>query len=112
MNSKLLRGTLDSIILKLLSENDEMYGYEMTRAVKELTEGEIELTEGALYPALHRLEAKGVLETHTKSIGNRYRKYYRLTESGKGETASALSEMDRYMDALQLIFQPTNRTLT
>lgn len=112
MNSKLLRGTLDSIILKLLSENEEMYGYEMTRAVRDLTRGEIELTEGALYPALHRLEAKGILETRTRSIGNRYRKYYRLTESGKGETASALTEMERYMESLQRIFQPTNRSLT
>lgn len=112
MNSKLLRGTLDPIILKLLSEKEEMYGYEITRAVKESTKGEIELTEGALYPALHRLEAKGILKSSTKSIGNRYRKYYRLTESGKEETEAALSEMNRYMEALQLIFHSPNQSLT
>lgn len=112
MNSKLLRGTLDSIILKLLSEKKEMYGYEITREVKELTHGEVELTEGALYPALHRLESKGILDSSTRFIGNRYRKYYSLTESGKEETEVALSEMNRYMEALQLIFQTSNRSLS
>ena len=53
IDPKLLRGSLDTIILKLLDEHDEMYGYEMTQHVKELTKGQIKITEGALYPALH-----------------------------------------------------------
>ena len=55
IDPKLLRGSLDTIILKLLDEHDEMYGYQITQLVKELTAGEMKLTEGALYPALHRL---------------------------------------------------------
>ena len=106
MNAKLFRGSLDTIIIKLLSENTEMYGYEITQKVKELTEGEFKITEGALYPALHRLEAKGLLDTSTRSIGNRMRKYYSLTENGQNEVQSILAEMDQFIKSLQLIMNP------
>jgi len=58
-SSELIKGTLKTIILKLLSEEKRMYGYEITQKVKELTGGKIQLTEGALYPTLHALEAQG-----------------------------------------------------
>ena len=60
-NTKLYKGSLVTIILKLLQDNDKMYGYEITQKVKELTKGELNITEGALYPALHKLEAEGFL---------------------------------------------------
>ena len=63
-NSKLYKGSLSTIILKLLAENNKMYGYEMTQRVKELTQGELTITEGALYPALHKLEADGFLDIY------------------------------------------------
>ena len=78
----LLKGTLQTIILKLLEDNDRMYGYEITQKVKEVTKGEIILTQGALYPALHKLEADGLLETYTEVVDNRVRKDYKLTEQG------------------------------
>jgi PadR family transcriptional regulator PadR len=56
-SSELLKGTLQTIILKVLKDEGKMYGYEITQKVKELSEGRIQLTEGALYPALHKLEA-------------------------------------------------------
>ena len=52
----LLKGMLKPIILKLLSEKGKMYGYEITQLAKEISGGEIELTFGALYPVLHKLE--------------------------------------------------------
>ena len=52
-NAQLYKGSLTTIILKLLNENDKMYGYEITQKVKEITKGELILTEGALYPSLH-----------------------------------------------------------
>ena len=82
-SSELIKGTLKTIILKLLSESDEMYGYELTQRVKELTGGKIQLTEGALYPTLHALEAQGVLTTNVVNVGNRIRKYYSITPTGK-----------------------------
>ncbi len=83
-----------------------MYGYEITQRVKELTAGEFELTEGALYPALHRLEAKGLLETETKKVANRFRKYYSLTKAGKKDVADSIEEMQNFIAGLQSILNP------
>jgi len=99
----MLKGTLQTIILKLLEDNNRMYGYEITQKVKELTAGEIMLTEGALYPALHKLEADGMLETFTEVVDNRVRKYYRLTEQGGKEVTSKLSEAQAFIEQLQLL---------
>lgn len=103
MNSKLLRGSLDTIILKLLSENDKMYGYEITQKVKNITAGELKITEGALYPSLHRLEGKGVLSVTTAKVGNRVRKYYSLTEQGKTQTKEELVEFKQYLQNMKLV---------
>ena len=99
----LLKGSLQTIILKLLEDNDQMYGYEITQKVKEVSEGEIMLTEGALYPALHKLEADGFLETFTQVVDNRVRKYYRLTEQGGKEVISKLTEAQAFIDQLQTL---------
>lgn len=106
MNKKLLRGSLETIVIKLLSDNKEMYGYEITQKVKELTQNEFKITEGALYPTLHKLEGKGILECNTRSIGNRFRKYYSLTESGQSELAIMLQDMEDYIKNMQLILNP------
>ena len=73
-NSKLYKGSLTTIILKLLNESDKMYGYEITQKVKELTKGELKITEGALYPALHKLEAEGLLNVEVKKVGTSEKK--------------------------------------
>jgi PadR family transcriptional regulator PadR len=99
----LLKGSLQTIILKLLEDNDQMYGYEITQKVKEVSEGGIMLTEGALYPALHKLEADGFLETFTQVVDNRVRKYYRLTEKGGKEVTSKLNEAQAFIDQLQTL---------
>ncbi len=101
--SPLLKGTLQTIILKLLDDNKQMYGYEITQKVKELTTGEIKLTEGALYPALHKLEAEGLLETFNEVVDNRVRKYYRLTRHGGQEVTTKLQEAQSFIEQLQLL---------
>jgi len=107
----LLKGSLQTIILKLLEDNEQMYGYEITQKVKEVSEGEIMLTEGALYPALHKLEADGFLETFTQVVDNRVRKYYRLTEQGGKEVTSKLTEAQAFIDQLQTLLnlKPTTK---
>ena len=105
-NQKLYKGSLQTIILKLLEENTRMYGYEITQKVKELTKGELQITEGALYPALHKLEAEGVLEVEVSKVGNRLRKYYRLTEEGLRETTNRLSEMQEFLNTMQNLVNP------
>jgi DNA-binding PadR family transcriptional regulator len=102
-NKPLYKGSLSTIILKLLEENSRMYGYEITQKVKELTAEELNITEGALYPSLHRLEAEGLLRAEMVRIGNRMRKYYTLTDSGKKETADKLGELKAFVEQMQLI---------
>jgi PadR family transcriptional regulator PadR len=105
-NQKLYKGSLQTIILKLLEENDKMYGYEITQRVKELTNGELQITEGALYPALHKLEADGMLDVEVAMVDNRLRKYYKLTENGTKETVSRLAEMEEFLRTMQTIVNP------
>jgi len=105
-NSGLYKGSLTTIILKLLNESDKMYGYEITQRVKELTKGKLKITEGALYPSLHKLEAEGILEVEVVKVDNRLRKYYRLTEKGTRETANKLSELEEFILTLQGIINP------
>ncbi len=106
LSSKLLRGSLDTIVIKLLSDHDEMYGYEITQKVKELTKGRMQITEGALYPSLHKLESKGILSVETRKAGNRMRKYYSLTPEGKGELNRLLDEMKQYIENMKILLDP------
>ena len=76
---ELLKGTLQTIVLKVLRDQGQMYGYEITQRVKELSAGRILLTEGALYPTLHKLESEGLVTTQVVTLGKRIRKYYQLT---------------------------------
>jgi PadR family transcriptional regulator, regulatory protein PadR len=102
-NSQLYKGSLSTIILKLLSENEKMYGYDITKKVKEISNGNLQLTEGALYPALHKLEADGLLDVQIENIGNRNRKYYSLTKQGKKETVFKLKEIEEFISQMQQI---------
>jgi PadR family transcriptional regulator PadR len=107
MQSKeLLKGTLKTIILKLLKEHGKMYGYEMTQKVKELSQGELLLTEGALYPMLHKLEAEGLLQVDRVLIGKRVRKYYQLTPSGEDAVIHKLEEFQSFVRLMRLILNP------
>lgn len=102
-SKELLKGTLQTIILKLLTEQDKMYGYEITKRVKELTGDKILLTEGALYPTLHKLEAEGMLTTEKVYIGKRVRKYYSLTPKG-GETSRVkVKEFKEFVETMKLL---------
>ena len=105
-NQKLYKGSLQTIILKLLAQNNKMYGYEITQKVKELTKGELKITEGALYPALHKLEADGLLDVEVAKVDNRLRKYYKLTENGTKETVSRLAEMEEFLRTMQTLVNP------
>ncbi len=105
-NQKLFKGSLQTIILQLLASNEKMYGYEITQKVKELTKGELNITEGALYPALHKLEADGLLDVEVVNVGNRLRKYYKLTENGSKETANKVSEMQEFLRTMQQLVNP------
>jgi len=99
----MLKGSLQTIILKLLQENEKMYGYEITQKVKEITNGEIKLTEGSMYPSLHKMEAEGMLTTSTELVDNRVRKYYSLTKEGQREVETKLQEAKSFIGNLELL---------
>lgn len=105
-NQRLYKGSLQTIILKLLATNDRMYGYEITQKVKELTKGQLNITEGALYPALHKLEANELLDVEVVKVGNRFRKYYKLTKTGSKETINKLEEMQEFLKTMQELVCP------
>lgn len=100
-SKELIRGTLKTLILKLLSDGVPMYGYEITQQVKALTQGEIQLTFGALYPVLHKLESDGLLLTETRIVDNRARKYYALTPSGGLMAKEKMEELRNFLQTLQ-----------
>ncbi|MBP7172902.1 MAG: helix-turn-helix transcriptional regulator [Cloacibacterium sp.] len=102
--NSLYKGTLQNIILKLLSNEVKMYGYQLTQRAKNLTKGELEITEGALYPLLHKLESDGVIFSEVQKINGRDRKYYLLTEKGKHLQSLQEEEMKSYITNLNIIF--------
>ena len=100
-----LKGTLQTILLKVLKDHGKMYGYEITQRVKELSEGRILLTEGSLYPMLHRLEAEGMLKTETVLMGKRVRKYYALTAEGRSLVKERVNELFDFIKTISTVLQ-------
>ena len=96
----LLRGTLDLLILRTLSQ-ESMHGYDVARSIRVRTRDELLVEEGALYPALHRLERRGlVVSTWGFSDRNRKAKYYRLTARGRQQLHADISQWERYTRAV------------
>lgn len=101
--SEFIKGTLKTIILRLLAQRKQMYGYEITQRVAELSDNEIKLTYGALYPTLYKLESEGLLFTTTEVVDNRARKYYSLTPEGRKVAKEKVSELQRFNKILTVI---------
>lgn len=102
---ELLKGTLQTILLKVLKDHGKMYGYEITQRVKDLSESRLMLTEGALYPTLHKLEAEGLLKTETVMIGKRVRKYYSLTKTGSSLAKDRVEELVDFIKTMSNVLQ-------
>jgi PadR family transcriptional regulator PadR len=101
-----LKGTIKTMLLCLLDEQGEMYGYEITQTVKSRTSEEINLTEGALYPALHKMEATLLVVSTAKKIEGRTRKYYQLTPLGKKEAQKAKEGWSAFSSLMGHIINP------
>lgn len=107
ISTDLLKGTLKTIVLNLLAEGGRMYGYEITREVEKLSDGNIHLSWGALYPTLHKLEADGLIYAEEYSIGKRIRKYYQLTPDGKKASRDKVEEFLEYVRVMSRILKPS-----
>ena len=100
----LVAASATPLVLGILSEG-ESYGYAILRRINELSGGELDWTEGLLYPLLHRLERLGYVESSWQSVtGERRRKYYRITRSGLAELSEQRRQWDTVVDALKVIW--------
>jgi PadR family transcriptional regulator, regulatory protein PadR len=102
---KIIKGSLSTIILQLIDNNVQMYGYEITKAVKDASKGKMQLSEAALYPTLHKLEAQGMIETESKWVNGRMRKYYKLTKKGTKESVNQLLILKEAITSLQNVLK-------
>jgi PadR family transcriptional regulator PadR len=100
----LYKGTLQNIILKLLASEVKMYGYQLTQRAKELTKGELEMTEGALYPLLTRLKNGEFLAYRwEESTSGPPRKYYQITDKGKTFLTELLNTWNELTESVNQI---------
>ncbi len=110
-SKELLKGTISAIILKLLSGQEKMYGYEISMKVKELSRGKILLKDGSLYPALQKMTSDGLLSFKEEIVGGRVRKYYYITQQGRKETVAYLKELQDFIATLNRIVFPEFKTV-
>jgi transcriptional regulator len=103
----LLQGTLDLLILKTLT-GGEMHGYEIAERIYTVSDEALTVEEGALYPALHRLELRGLLSSAWDvSANNRRAKYYKLTAAGRKQLKESTESWRRTSTAVNRILEST-----
>jgi PadR family transcriptional regulator, regulatory protein PadR len=101
----ILQGTLDMLVLKTLSWGS-MHGYAILGWLRRVTDGELRIEDAALYPALHRMEARGVIEAEWGlSENNRRAKFYRLSRAGRAQLEAEAAQWSRVARAIDLAIQ-------
>jgi transcriptional regulator len=98
------KGTLTTLILQNLSRGSN-HGYRIAQDIKQRSKGVLDFKEGTLYPALHGLEAKGLIVSNTAEENGRIRCYYKLTEKGKRALATQKKEWLQFSSAVGLVLQ-------
>ncbi|MEO8247638.1 MAG: helix-turn-helix transcriptional regulator [Chloroflexota bacterium] len=103
--SQLLKGTTELLVLSIL-ENARLHGYEIAQRIREGATA-LALSEGALYPALHRLERRGALSSSWGAgEGGPRRRYYEITDAGRGQLAASRAEWDRFVAEVGAVAAP------
>lgn len=106
--TELVPGTLDMLILKTISRGEFMHGYAIALSILQLSQEVLRVEEGALYPALHRLEVRGLLRSKWGfSDNNRRAKYYNLTPAGRRELEQEAASWGRVSAAIARVMQTT-----
>ncbi len=107
--AELLPGTLDLLILKAVSLGD-VHGYGVLRRIEQVSGGALEIQQGALYPALYRLEHRGLIDsTWGKSDNNRRAKFYRLTRAGRRRLGEEEASWNRLAEVMAMVLTATPR---
>lgn len=97
-----LKGTLPTLILEALLHKPN-HGYRIAQQIKERSQGILDFKEGTLYPALHKLETSGLVESYEETENGRPRRYYRITKSGKTLLAKDRAEWRQLSRAVTAI---------
>jgi len=104
-SAELLQGTLDLIILKTLRQG-ALHGYGIAQKILVTSRQVLDVQQGSLYPALHRLERKGLVASEWKESENgRMAKVYALTAAGRKQLSSELEDWKRYIDAIGWVLE-------
>jgi PadR family transcriptional regulator PadR len=104
--SELLQGTLDLLILRTLAANDAMHGWGISQRIAQLSRDVLTVNQGSLYPALHRLEAQGLIAAEWGvSENNRQAKFYQLTRAGKKQLTDETEYWQRFTAAVGLVLK-------
>ena len=99
-----LRGTLPTLILEALQDRPD-HGYSIAQRIKERSRGVLDFKEGTLYPALHKLERDGLVESYEEVENGRTRRYYRLTPPGRKVLAKDRDEWRKLSRAVSMILR-------
>lgn len=103
--SDLLQGTLDMLILKIVALGP-IHGYGISRRIRQISKDVLQVQQGSLYPALHRLEKRGWLAADWgESENGRQAKFYRLSAQGRKQLLAEQSNWDRLSEAVALIME-------
>jgi len=109
--AELLPGTLDLLILKAVSLG-ELHGYGVLLRIEQITGGALQVQQGALYPALYRVEKQGLIESEWGvSDNNRRAKYYKLTTAGRQRLRDESASWNRFADAMAAALKATSQQL-
>ena len=107
----LLPGTLDLLILKAVSLG-RLHGYGVLLRIQQITAGALQVQQGALYPALYRLEQQGLIESEWgTSDNNRRAKFYRLTAAGRARLGAETASWNRLADAIAMALRTTRQEI-
>lgn len=96
------KGTLPTLILEALAHKPS-HGYRIAQGIKERSAGVLDFREGTLYPALHKLETEGLVESYEETEKGRVRRYYRITKSGRAVLARDRAEWRKLSRAVTTI---------
>jgi PadR family transcriptional regulator PadR len=99
-----LRGTLPTLILEAIERHPD-HGYSIAQRIKERSSGVLDFKEGTLYPALHKLEVEGAVESYEGVEKGRPRRYYRITRAGRAELAKGRKDWSQVSSAVTLILK-------
>ncbi len=104
---EMVRGNIDSLLLFLIKEEGQTYGYQLIKEVKKRSDGYFKFKEGTVYPALHRLEKESLIQGEWAKLANgQERRYYSITEKGMVMLGERIAAWRGFTIAMDLILKP------